>query len=301
MFFIDLAKEMTKIAIYIQELFGKIIVLFKAVIKILLQSKWHVVYPKAKKSSLVILGNGPSLHEDLESFNHQGVDFMAVNFFAQTDLFKTVKPVNYVLADPLFFKFDEEEQLYQKIKEFYASIYSKCTWKLNLFIPSDCLFALKKWQDILHLENDNIEVFTYNKTNMNGTSKTIQYFYRKKWGMPSPTTVLIPCSMIGIGMGYKKIGLTGAGHNYHEGIAMSENNVLQIKVPHFYENEEQIEYKPYYKPGGKETYTISELFMVLHKMFGSYKYVSKFAEEMGVEMVNYTKDSYIDEIKKVDK
>jgi hypothetical protein len=292
---------MTRIAIYIQSFLSKLIVFFKALIKIILQSKWSVKYPESNSKSLVILGNGASLKKDLEVLDKEGYkgDFMAVNFFAQTGLFEDLKPKNYVLADPLFFKFDEKEAYYPKVKEFFLSLYEKCKWKLNVFIPYGYEKEYYKWLDILELKNEKISVSVYNKTNMNGTSSAVQYFYKKKWGMPSPTTVLIPCSMIGIGMGYKTIGLTGAGHNYHEGIAMSPDNVLQIKVPHFYDGEEEVEYKPYYKPGGKETYTISELFMVLHKMFGSYKYVSKFAERIGVQMVNYSKDSYIDEIKKV--
>lgn len=291
---------MTRIAIYIQGFLSKLIVFFKALIKIILQSKWSVKYPNSISNELVILGNGPSLNEDLEALNKIGFsgDYMAVNFFAQTQLFEKLKPNNYVLADPLFFKFDENEAYYSKVKEFFISLYEKCKWEINVFIPYGYVRKYNKWLDILELKNEHINVSIYNKTNMNGTSSAVQYFYKKKWGMPSPTTVLIPCSMIGIVMGYKKIGLTGAGHNYHEGIAMSKDNVLQIKVPHFYDGEEE-EYKPYYKPGGEETYTISELFMVLHKMFGSYKYVSKFAEQVGVQMVNYSKDSYIDEIKKV--
>ena len=72
--------------------------------------------------------------------------------------------------------------------------------------------------------------------------------------------------MIGINLKYKKVSITGASHNYNENIKVSDENTLMIKVPHFYEGETS-SYLPYKKPHSEETYTISEFYLVLHKMF----------------------------------
>ena len=60
------------------------------------------------KPSVLILGNGPSLAEDLprliERREHETKDVMAVNFFALDERFETVRPAYYVLSDPMFFR-----------------------------------------------------------------------------------------------------------------------------------------------------------------------------------------------------
>lgn len=293
---------MEKLALLFQKSLQKGVDYFIALLKVLIQSSWSIRYPKHNGEGLIILGNGPSLMNDLqlvqESTKHE-LEYMAVNFFVTSPLFKELKPKHYVLCDPLFFDVNQKDEQFSRIEAFYKHLYEDCAWEMDLFIPNNKIKSFNVKLAQLGLNNHLIHVYPYNKTSMNGENKFYHLLYSKGYGIPRPTTVLIPCLMIGVNMGYKYIGLTGAGHNYHEGIAMSKGNVLQIKVPHFYENKEEVVHKPYYKPGSTETYTISELFLVLHKMFGSYKYVSKFAVSRGVEIVNYTLDSYIDEIKKV--
>lgn len=60
----------------------------------------------APKPSVLILGNGPSLAEDLPRLiargEHTAKDIMAVNYFALDERFTTVRPAYYVLSDPMF-------------------------------------------------------------------------------------------------------------------------------------------------------------------------------------------------------
>ena len=50
------------------------------------------------------MGNGPSLKNDIDNLlKHKSqMDFCVVNYFANTEFFKELKPSHYVLIDPVF-------------------------------------------------------------------------------------------------------------------------------------------------------------------------------------------------------
>jgi hypothetical protein len=116
--------------------------------------------------------------------------------------------------------------------------------------------------------------------------------------MPSPTSVAVPAMMLGISMGYKRLNITGVSHNFHQDIVVTQENKLMIRFLHFYDKGEQVSYKPFLKTDHKEGYRISEFFMILHKMFKSYEYVALFAKRRSVTVINYTRDSFIDQFTK---
>ena len=61
------------------------------------------------KNKLLILGNGPSIKESLDSIIESKEEFevLAVNKFAISDEFHLIKPRFYFLLDGDFFQFDE--------------------------------------------------------------------------------------------------------------------------------------------------------------------------------------------------
>ena len=87
----------------------------------------------APKPSVLILGNGPSLAEDLprliERREHETKDVMAVNFFALDERFETVRPAYYVLSDPMFFR---GSACRDRVAELYRVLDEKVTWPMNL-------------------------------------------------------------------------------------------------------------------------------------------------------------------------
>ena len=84
---------------------------------------------------MVILGNGPSLAEDLPRLiarrEYEARDFMAVNFFAEDDRFEVVRPGYYVLSDPMFFR---DSECRDRVAALYRTLDSKVTWPMTLYV-----------------------------------------------------------------------------------------------------------------------------------------------------------------------
>ena len=89
----------------------------------------------APKPSVLILGNGPSLAEDLprliERREHETKDVMAVNFLRWTSVSETVRPAYYVLSDPMFFR---DSACRDRVAELYRVLDEKVTWPMNLYV-----------------------------------------------------------------------------------------------------------------------------------------------------------------------
>lgn len=84
---------------------------------------------------MVILGNGPSLSDDLPRLiarrEYEAKDFMAVNFFAEDDRFEVVRPGYYVLSDPMFFR---DSECRDRVAALYRTLDSKVTWPMTLYV-----------------------------------------------------------------------------------------------------------------------------------------------------------------------
>ena len=89
----------------------------------------------APKPSVLILGNGPSLAEDLPRLiargEHTAKDVMAVNYFALDERFGTVRSAYYVLSDPMFFR---DSVCRDRVAELYRTLAEKVTWPMNLYV-----------------------------------------------------------------------------------------------------------------------------------------------------------------------
>jgi hypothetical protein len=118
--------------------------IFETVLNILIISILNVRYlfrkthyPKRKYDSIQVLGNGPSLKDDIPKIlaKRENAAVMVVNTFASTDLFEQLKPEYYVLVDPAFFSPSKRERI-KKVQETtsYALI-EKTKWEMNLFVP----------------------------------------------------------------------------------------------------------------------------------------------------------------------
>ena len=103
---------------------------------------------------LIILGNGPSLNDELEELKSlaQSHHMMAVNMFAIGNLFQSLKPSYYFLLDGAFFNFSKEvfedhtkhpnlkfkpdfEQVQKQINETWRTLFNS-TWGIHLVILS---------------------------------------------------------------------------------------------------------------------------------------------------------------------
>lgn len=272
----------------------------QAVLKLLMVSKWKKELPLEKNGKLVILANGPSLTSNLDrvmgDFDNNHI--MVCNFFYKSPLFKELKPRYYTILDPSFK--DITLKRLPEIKNFYIDLFEMVNWDMYLFMPYMYRKSVKQIIKELNLENDFIDIRWYNSINFNGHTKFINFLFCKKLGMPSPGNIAIPSLMLGIWMNFKEIALVGVELNYHHNVIVNEKNELLIKEVHFYENEEQVFHRPIYLSHTKNTkMETSDFFDMMYRIFNSLKTIRQFAEKKGVKIVNYSKNSFIDQFEKV--
>ena len=87
---------------YIVFLYRKFFSSYKKFLKIKHGTKISDISFYKRFDTCVVLGNGPSLKEDINNINHIGNDFVVVNHFSESEKFNLYKPTKYVIIDTYF-------------------------------------------------------------------------------------------------------------------------------------------------------------------------------------------------------
>jgi hypothetical protein len=285
--------ELQKVTNFFSDLLQTIL----SIIKIILLSKWFVNLGKhgSAQNECVILGNGPSLSNDLEKnavFINERKK-ICVNFFALSEEYTIVKPEYYILAAPEFWLISITEHFKQQRDLLIHSFISNTNWQMKLFIP----FAARKSKLCKTVSsNNNIEIVYFNNTPIEGWTSIINPLFKANLGIPRPHNVLIPSIYLAINTGYKRIVIFGADHSWHEEIKVDDTNNVTVNHEHFYDKKE---YRlPMYKLDGKK-YFLHDVFRKLHYAFKGYFVLSSYAEYMNVKIQNASSRSYIDAFEKI--
>lgn len=228
---------------------------------------------------LTILANGPSLKYDLDKIDYTKGDFLVVNDFYKSPYYKIIKPKFHVLADPLYFRTDED------LQPFIDAV----DWNMRLFVPFNSLKAVRS---LRNMPNVHIEVIPYNMGSYNGFKYLKNWLYRHGLAMPIAQNVLVPSIFNGINMGYKEIRIYGADHSWTENIRVDNQNRVCLTDSHFYDMEE-VHMSPWYKCSGDQ-YLMHEILRDLAQMFDSYHCIKEYADSKHCRVLNYTKNSFID-------
>lgn len=266
---------------------------FLSIIKVILYSKWRTKVPSSFSNTkeLVILANGPSLNKTIEesSVFLEDKTLMAVNFFAVSPLYEKLKPEIYLIADPLFW---ESEKISNRL---YNQLVDKTTWKMIFFVPVKAK-KRKEWQDLV-AKNENIKVFEYNSTPIEGFQSFCNFVFKRRLGVPRPHNVLIPSISQGLNLPFENIYLAGADHSWLHDISVNEDNEIMMGHKHFY---------------GKSNSAIDnvidedvkkrKLYSILFHMyvaFKSYFILDEYAVYLNKKVINITPDSFIDAFKRM--
>ena len=234
---------------------------------------------------LVIMGNGPSLRSTIDKEFDWLIahDLMAVNFAANSDEFRRLRPKYYTLADGHFFNSLQSDPNVRRLWEALGRV----SWDMTLLIPS----KFRHLAQPLLMRAPGLKVRYFNLTPIEGYKWLSHLLYSSGLGMPRPRNVLIPAIMEGIRLGYKKIYICGADHTWTRTLSVDEENFVVSIQPHFYEDNEE-EHKRV-----RETYKGLRLHDVLGSMtiaFRSYWQIADYAKKRGVEIINATRGSMID-------
>ncbi len=271
----------------------------ESIIRIVLLSKFNIdtKSTKRKNDGVLILGNGPSLRNDLTNYpkflNHK--DLVCVNHFPKTELYEKLQPAIYVTGAPDLWLDDIEEKYVTQSKALFDVMNQKTSWPLAFFIPYEAKKHLR-WQQQLS-GNKHISINYYNNIPIEGWKRFKYWGFKHNIGMPRPHNVMIPSIMLSISFGYKTISLLGADHSWLSEISVTESNEVLINQKHFYD-ENTSKKQPLDKRGvGKRS--LPELLHKFMTAFRGYFELEEYANDIGVEINNATKGSFIDAFKKI--
>lgn len=240
---------------------------------------------------MLIMGNGPSLNDLLESQRREMSDYdlMAVNFAANSPVFRELRPAHYILADPHFFESTSDHNVV-KLWDSLAS----ADWNITLHVP----YQMRRHQRVATwLSQSSIHSLgLFNMTAVEGFPSLCRFMIDKRLAMPRPRNVLIPSIMVAIDMDYDKIVIAGADHSWTKTLSVDADNRVVTVQPHFYtDNDEE-------KERVTAVYENIRLHEILGSMvvaFRSYHQIADYARRRGVSILNATQGSFIDAFKRI--
>lgn len=249
------------------------------------------------KKDCIILGNGPSLKEDLFSLekNISSSVLICVNDFALSELYSRLKPHVYVFLDPFYWQeldVDVPYHLYnlKQRNEVYNRIMRITDWPIIIYAP----FEFKYSTLYKESQNDFITFSFFNTIPVQGFKWLINTVLNNGLGLLKSANVITPCLYYAIMSDFKTIYLCGVDHTWINSIVVLEDSIVYMAQTRFYDNE-SAQYKPFYfVPNDDEPAKLHELLKVYSNVFNNYWILADFAKEKKLQIINLTKKSHID-------
>lgn len=285
-----------KTVVFFENLFQSAVSIVKVT---LLSKKFGLPKFSNQKPNASILGNGPSLNQSLaDNLDFlKETDIYCVNLFALSAVYASLKPQNYVLLDPAFFMFSEQNDARQDIKKAFDAILQQTDWSMRLFVParSRNSYIVKK----LKHERPNVQICFFNYTIVRGFPAFRHWFFEHNLGMPQCQNILAASLYVALMQDYKNVYLFGADHSWHEEIRITEQNEFEMRQVHFYDNASSIKHEKVIDVRNNSRPRLHAQFLSLHKVFYSYEILGTFAKFRKINVLNASKKTYIDAFERV--
>jgi hypothetical protein len=280
--------------------FNNLILTIASKVKIILLSRFFIRLPHEKNDhdECVILGNGPGLNLTVTRHRSflENKTLICVNQFAETELYRQLKPAIYVLGAPEMWLDDVEEFYYKKGENLFSGISRHTEWQIRLYIHRSA-HKYKRWQEIIK-SNKNITVCYYNPTPVEGFRWFRNLCFRWNLGMPRPHNVLIPSLMIALNSSFNIIYLAGADHSWLKDVYVTEDNEVLLSQKHFYDATTPLA-RPMDKLG-KGSRRLHEVLMKWVYSFRGYFDILEYSISINKKIYNITPGSYIDAFERLD-
>lgn len=254
----------------------------KGIVKIAFSPRKGAAIKKANRTTpIIILGNGPSLRTTLTDSADAitRCPTMAVNFFANTPEFFTVKPDYYVIADPHFSDMSDPN-----VRKLIDNL-RHTEHRMTLIMP----YGMKLSEKLR--DSPKLEVVRFHAIGVEGHRGITHAAYRRGLGMPRPRNVMVCAIMCAIWLGYKEIYITGADHTWTQTLSVDENNRVVSIQPHFYTDSKEEKARVTSVYSNVKLHQILESFSIAFK---AYHDIADFATSNGVRIINSTPGSFID-------
>jgi hypothetical protein len=254
-------------------------------------------YIEIKNKDLVILGNGPSLSDELykfENFDEQfsSLDVAFVNYLAKEKVFKKIQPKFYFLSDEQFFV--ENHPKSKQAYELYEIIINVVNWSMIVFIPYN--YWTTAYQQKFS-RNQFIHVIPFHHYSILGPDKIKFRYFKYGLGSGEWGTVVQNAIYCGLTLGYKCLHLYGVDHNFFDNLVLDENNILCQLDTHYYDNGEKY-YRKIVNLNG-DPISVSKFLYEYAKLFEGHNILKQYADYLSAQIINHTKNSLIDSYKKV--
>jgi len=244
------------------------------------------------KPNLVVLGNGPSMDEDVGRLLDARADhdFFCVNNFAVSDLYEKFKPNKYLFMDDYFFS--DESHLDWKLQreKTFSYINEKTRWPLQVFVPAQADVEIIKKS----ITNTNIEFVKFCSTGY--FSENLKYSFNLfDTGLfgPFQGNVLIYAIYLGIWSKYDRVKVFGADLSLHENVRVDQQtNDLYIEFKHFNNSVKRERFMK--NPGKVEPFCMHEFMKLMAETFSAHNVLQDYAKSKGVEITNCSSYSLID-------
>ncbi|MDA3781127.1 MAG: hypothetical protein PF487_13020, partial [Bacteroidales bacterium] len=144
--------------------------------------------------------------------------------------------------------------------------------------------------------NKFIEPFFFNSVSFKGFQSVKYFLYSHNLSMPRPQNVLVAGIYCAILAKFKRIELFGAEHSWIKYLSVNDVCEVCIEDRHFYDKE-KVTRQTWNSTHDGDT-KLHVILRAFAYMFESYWELQKFSEQQNVEIVNYSKESFIDAFKK---
>lgn len=259
---------------FVEDLFNISVSLLKGKRAIPGNSNWEPIF---------ILGNGPSLKGiDLLSFKGK-CKFACVNYFPlQENLFFELKPAFLCIIDPFFFDSAEDDSSKKRM----IGVLNKVSWKMTIITVQG---------NGIEINNSNIQYEYISCRSTKYDRNAIRRFIlSNNYSTTGLQNVMNGALYYFVMKNYKRIFLAGLDMSEFTAFSIDERNHVLLKIEHFY-GEELVDFT--------ENGTILEgdfhtWLGYYSKMLDQFYYTHQFALSKGVEVINFTTNSYVDVFKK---
>lgn len=257
--------------------------------KIVIKSKFGIKYPKYKANECLIIGNGPSAAITLASdfVKQNEIIKICVNHFASTPDYQRVKPEVYILLDPAFADSNHELSF-----GLILNLVKNTSWNLDLYIPTE--FAKNKNLIAELKKNSHISLVFFNYTIIESFEAIENTLFGLNLGMLRAQNVLVCSLFLALRLNFKTIYLTGADHNWHENLKVSDDdNSLILNDSHFYGERNRNLTSEFGNRRSIES-EIAKQFISLYKVFKGHERLAKYAQLNKADIINISNHSVID-------
>lgn len=235
---------------------------------------------------VIVLGNGPSLKNDLEKIAEKAdiYDFVCVNNFCSSPYYSVFKPSMYVFLDGYFFSEKAHPMWIEQRKKTFEIINKETTWNMQIFLPFGADESILKH----FITNTKVEII---KFNVFSTKKT--FLYNLGYFGPAQCNVLLYAVYLSIWAKYKNIEIYGADLSFHKDVDVSQHDNSLIHVFKHFNKEDEV-HKCMKNPERIEAFTMTELMQTTTDTFEAHELLELYANENNILITNKSSYSLID-------